>query len=50
MKGGLGAILVIAEEEDFNYDVKEWKATIVDGEVIKADTWYQLRNGEFVEV
>ena len=26
------------------------KAEYVDGENIKADTWYQLRNGKFVEV
>ena len=26
------------------------KAAIVDGEKIKADTWYRLKNGEFVEV
>ena len=26
------------------------KTEYVDGENIKADTWYQLRNGKFVEV
>ena len=26
------------------------KAEVVDGERIKADTWYTLKNGEFVEV
>ncbi len=26
------------------------KAEFVDGERIKADTWYYLKNGEFVEV
>ena len=46
----MGAILVIAEENENNYDVKEWKAAVVDGENIKADTWYRLKNGEFVEV
>ncbi len=49
VKGGLGAILVIAEENSHNYDVKDWASTIVDGEKIKADTWYKLENGEFVE-
>ena len=24
-------------------------AAVVDGEKIKADTWYKLENGEFVE-
>jgi len=50
VKGGLGAILVIAEENENNYDVKEWKAAVVDGEKIKPDVWYALKNGEFVEV
>ena len=26
------------------------KTEYVDGESIKADTWYQLKNGKFVEV
>lgn len=50
VKGGLGAILVIAEEEEDSYDIREWKAVVVDGEKIKADTWYKLENGELVEV
>ena len=50
VKGGLGAVLVIAEEKDDNYEIKEWKAAVVDGEAIKADTWYTLKNGELVEV
>ena len=50
VKGGIGAILVICEENKNNYDIKEWKAAVVDGEVIKADTWYCLKNGEFAEV
>ncbi|HIT65972.1 MAG TPA: hypothetical protein IAB61_01815 [Candidatus Merdisoma merdipullorum] len=50
VKGGLGAILVIAEENKCNYNIREWKAAVVDGEKIKADTWYRLENGEFVEV
>ena len=49
VKGGLGAILVIAEEENDCYDVKDWKAVIVDGERVKADTWYKLVDGELVE-
>ena len=50
VKGGLGAILVIAEEEKDSYDIAEWKAVVVDGEKIKADTWYKLDDGELVEV
>ena len=49
VKGGLGAILVIAEEKSDSYDIAEWKAVVVDGEKIKADTWYKLENGELVE-
>ena len=50
VKGSLGAILVIAEEEDTNYNIREWKAVVVDGKKIKPDTWYKLSNGELVEV
>ena len=50
VKGGLGAILVIAEEESTSYDIAAWKAVVVDGETIKADTWYKLENGELKEV
>ena len=50
VKGGIGAILVIAEEKTDNYDIVDWKAVVVDGEKIKADTWYKLENGELVEV
>ena len=50
VKGGIGAVLVICEEQDSSYDIKEWKAAVVDGETIKADTWYRLENGEFKEI
>ena len=50
VNGGLGAILVIAEEYSFNYDIKAWKAVVVDGNTIKADTWYRLVDGELTEV
>ena len=49
-RGGLGAVLVIAVENKSNYRIKEWKAAVVDGEIIKADTWYTLKDGEFVEI
>ena len=49
VRGGMGAILVIAEEQPNNYDVADWKAAIVDGNAIKPGTWYRLVNGEFVE-
>ena len=50
VKGGIGAVLVICEEKDDSYDIKEWKVAVVDGETIKADTWYKLENGEFKEI
>jgi hypothetical protein len=50
VKGALCSILLIAEENDSNYEIKDWAAAVVDGETIKADTWYTLKNGEFVEV
>lgn len=51
-KAGLGSAIVIAERGVWNgktYPLINIKAAIVDGEKIKADTWYTLRNGEFVE-
>jgi hypothetical protein len=50
VKGGLGSLLVCAIENDNDYNIKEWKSAIVDGKVIKADTWYTVKDGEFVEV
>ena len=50
VKGGLNAILVIAEENNRDFEIKDWKAVVVDGEKVKADTWYKLVNGELVEV
>ena len=52
-KGGLGSAIVLVERTTWNsdrYPLNNIKATIVDGEKIKADTWYTLKNGEFVEV
>jgi hypothetical protein len=49
-RGGLGAVLVLCEEHDNTFSIKEWKATVVDGEKIKPDTYYTLKNGKFVEV
>ena len=49
VKGGIGAILVIVEENEYDNDIKEWKVFVVDGQKIKADTYYTLKNGEIVE-
>ena len=49
VKGGLGSVLVIAEETEYSYKISSWKAVVVDGVNIKADTWYTLKDGELVE-
>ena len=38
------------EWDGFTYPIVSVAAAIVDGEKIKADTWYTVKNGEFVEV
>ena len=48
-KGDLGSIIFIIEEQDLNYDIREWKAGVIDGKTLKPNTWYKLKNGEFVE-
>ena len=50
IKGGIGAILVICVERDDSFEIKEWEAVVVDGETVKPDTWYKLKNGDLVEV
>ena len=50
VKGGLGALLVIAEENSNNYTIKDWVAVVVDGETVKPDTWYRLEGGALKEV
>lgn len=51
-KASLGSAIVLVERTAWNghaYPLNNIKAAIVDGKIIKADTWYTLRNGEFVE-
>ena len=50
-KGALGCWIVLSEWEGINgeYHIKDVQCVKVDGEKIKADTYYRLRNGEFVE-
>ena len=53
VKGGLGCILV-ARNIEYNFDtnryeVTDWACAIVDGEKIKADTWYHLVDGKLKE-
>lgn len=48
-KGGIGTVILIANEHDNSYNISEWKAGVIDGKTLKPDTWYRLENGEFVE-
>ena len=49
-RGGIGSILVFCVENQGDFGIKEWKVVEVDGEDIKADTWYTLKDGLLVEV
>ena len=49
VKGGIGCMLALCEI-DSNGNNKHASAALVDGKTIKADTWYTLKNGKFVEV
>ena len=46
--GALGCWLVLAERDECN-DVIEVKAVRVDGETIKENTWYKLKDGQIIE-
>lgn len=50
IKGGLGAVLVICEEKHDSYEIECCKSVVVDGDTVKADTWYCLIDGELKEV
>ena len=48
IKGKKGcAICLVAHDE--NYQIIGVKSAIIDGEILKEDTYYKLENGEFVE-
>ena len=47
-KGALGCWLVLTERDSV-YNIVDMKAVKVDGEKIKTDTFYKLKNGEVVE-
>jgi len=48
-KGALGCWLVLTERDE-DWHILGVKSVKVDGETIKADTWYKLVNGEIIEV
>ena len=52
-RAGLGSAIVLCERGKWNgstYPLINIKAAIIDGEKLQADTFYTLKNGEFVEV
>ena len=52
-KGALGCAICCVERGEWDgetYPIIAIKASIVDGDSIKPDTWYMLQNGEFTEV
>ena len=51
-KGKIGCFIVLAEWKEINYEyhLVDVKSTKVDGENIKEDTFYTLKDGKFVEV
>ena len=48
-RGGMWTVFA-AEIQDDNYAIVSVKAGVVDGETLKPDTWYTLKDGEFAEV
>ena len=51
--GALGCGICLVERGEWDgetYPIKHIKATIVDGETIKPNVWYTLKNEEFVEL
>ena len=51
-KGKIGCFIVLAEWKEINYEyhIVDVKSAKVDGENIKEDTFYMLKDGKFVEV
>ncbi|RAJ28913.1 hypothetical protein, partial [Pedobacter cryoconitis] len=51
-KASIGCWIVVSEwirQEDWSYKINDVKSVIVDGKIIKADTYYSLSKGQFVE-
>ena len=51
-RGALGTWLVLAERDKWDgagFPIKDVKTFKVDGEQVKADTWYKLENGVLIE-
>lgn len=53
VKGALGCWIACAEwveDDNWTWHPVDFKAVRVDGKKIKADTWYRLEEGKFIEV
>ena len=52
-RGSIGCALFIVERGEWNgktYPILNVMAVIVDGEKVKADTWYGLKDGKLIEI
>ena len=53
VKGRKGSVLVARDIKYNNdrqeYEVTDWACALVDGETIKEDVWYVLKDGKLVE-
>ena len=53
VKGAIGCAICCVERGELNgmtYPIKAICSAIIDGETIKADTWYTVKDGAFVKV
>ena len=48
VKGGMGAVLVCAQENKYDCGIETWAAGVVDGVTILPDVWYKADNGKLV--
>ena len=52
-RASLGSAIVVVERGEWNgetYPILNIKAAVIDGDILKPDTFYMLKNNEFVEV
>lgn len=49
-KGGLGTLIVLAERDRIHSYIKSYAVGYVDNKKLMQDTWYKVKDGEFVRV
>ena len=49
VRGKLGALLILTQRDDSG-KIKTYAVKMVDGRIIKPDTWYKLKAGKFVKI